>query len=102
MPMGMMGGPAFGMMPFEERYHALPVAAAEKSDTSKLEVRLVDIQIEDLCRFIHTYFLGRPVEKFCFHRLVSIALILFQLRYSMSPSEFVCCLQRCTSCHSWK
>lgn len=39
MPMGMMGGPAFGMMPFEERYHALPVAAAEKSDTSKLEVR---------------------------------------------------------------
>jgi hypothetical protein len=37
MPMG-MGGPAFGMMPFEERYHALPVAAADKSDTSKLEV----------------------------------------------------------------
>ena len=37
--MGMMGGPAFGMMPFEERYHALPVAAADKSDTSKLEVR---------------------------------------------------------------
>jgi len=32
-----MGGPAFGMMPFEERYHALPVAAADKSDTSKLE-----------------------------------------------------------------
>ncbi|KAJ1473444.1 ubiquitin fusion degradation protein UFD1-domain-containing protein [Baffinella frigidus] len=34
---GMMGGGGFGMMPFEERYHAVPVAAADKSDTSKLE-----------------------------------------------------------------
>jgi len=33
----MFGGAGFGMMPFEERYHAVPVAAADKSDTSKLE-----------------------------------------------------------------
>ena len=34
---GIMGRGGFGMMPFEERYHAVPVAAADKSDTSKLE-----------------------------------------------------------------
>jgi hypothetical protein len=34
---GGMGGHGFGQMPFEERYHAVPIAAAEKSDTSKLE-----------------------------------------------------------------
>lgn len=32
-----MGGAGFGMMSFEERYHAIPVAAADKTDTSKLE-----------------------------------------------------------------
>jgi len=44
-PMGGMGGgfgppmgaAGFGMMNFEERYHAVPVAAADKTDTSKLE-----------------------------------------------------------------
>ena len=29
-----MGGHGFGMMTFEERYHAVPVAAADKTDTS--------------------------------------------------------------------
>uniref|UniRef100_A0A6U2G3B6 Ubiquitin fusion degradation protein n=2 Tax=Hemiselmis andersenii TaxID=464988 RepID=A0A6U2G3B6_HEMAN len=31
------GGAGFGMMNFEERYHAVPVAAADKTDTSRLE-----------------------------------------------------------------
>ncbi|EKX52015.1 UFD1-like protein, CDC48 co-factor [Guillardia theta CCMP2712] len=36
-PMRMMGGRGFGQANFSQRYHAIPVAAADKSDTSKLE-----------------------------------------------------------------